>query len=202
MKILICLLLIIIYSFVETDLKSKGISLGAIPTIILYSVFVGLPLDVFCEIYDIRKFNKKFPGNLFENLDKLIISYKNDFLKENSFNISDLALEIFDNTRKEISSFNRRKIEKVMIKIIREDSSPSNFVLKQLEINSVAKLRTGSLSEFKEQYGTTYAAAKIYEYVQNVMLKDGKITPIQHQNKIIDIESIIKNTPASKLKDI
>ena len=189
MKFLIWFGFCFIMGLIQTLLRYSGIILGALPTIVLYTI-LWIPAERLSKAWDIKRYKKKYPDNIIVDMINLIESYKNDFLIKKNFDIQDEGVEFFDIIKDKISALSIKEINKTMIQIVQDDSSPKAYVLGMLEEESVERVIKGNVEEITKQNGRTYTISKIYEYVYDIKLKNGMLTPVQYENGIKRIGQI------------
>ena len=192
MKILIWLVFCVVVSLFQGLLRDSGILLGALPTIALYLIFY-IPADILCDAWDVKKYEKKFPGNVVEHMCSIVDAHKRDFLLRKNFNIQDDGIGFFEIVKDKITLMKENELKKIMICIVKNESSPSFYVLELLENELIEKMKFGDIKEIMNQSGETYTITKIYEYINDIQLENGALTPIQYKNKLKNIEYYVNS---------
>lgn len=189
MKAIIWLVYFVVLSVIEVLLKEQGIVLGAIPTGILWAA-LALPTALLSNNVDIKKYKKKFPNGIVNDMLTYIDFCNSDFLIKKNLDINDDNIEFFNLVKIQISTLTPKKTNQIMAEIIESDSSPSAYVLNIMEKQALEEIKKGDVREIINQKGGTYILFKIYEYTNDIQLENGTLTPIQYKNKLEYIEQI------------
>lgn len=189
MKFLIWLGFGLAWGLIQTILKECGILLGALPTVVLLTV-LWIPADCLSKAWDIKRYKKKFRLYIVDDMIRIIDLCKKGFLIKKKFNIQDDGVDFFDTIKAKIKNMSAKEINNIMVQIMKFDSSPVTYTLGLLDSESIERVIKGDVSEIIKQNGNTYTISKIYEYVNDIQLEKGMITPVQHINKITRIDRI------------
>ena len=176
-------------ALVQALLHMCDISLGAIPTMVLYFI-LWIPANSLSKAWNIKRYMKKFPNNFVADINNTIDFYKKEFLIKKNFHIQDAGIGFFDVIKSKVANMSDTEIEKTMIEIVKSYSSPTKYLLDLLETESLKEVHKGDVAEIINHTGSTYTVSKIYEYVMDVKLEKEILTPIQHKNRIAHIEYI------------
>lgn len=178
----------------------NGTSLSILPYLLWTAVFVKIGFRTLLYqglvngFENLKEFNKE--------IDSLIVTYKNEFLAIERFDNQDDGVSFFDDVRDEIFSFSSRKTKKTFEYIFIKNFSTEDYLLEYLDKRVLGLIEEGNIDDIIKQKGTTYVLSEIYEFINDYLLKSGRLVQIQHQNKLSYIDYLCEEYTKNRYRKI
>lgn len=190
LKILIWGLCILLCAVVQALISISGYTIGFFCSIILFFCLCFIPSEFLCSVYDKYKFRKEHSANVLMDIIGYVDIWKDDFLIDysNCYDEDDEGVEIFEESKRIISSLNEKNLEKKMIKSKME---PNEFALNCIQNLAMQAVMNGDLKEIIKQSGRTQTATNIYKHINNKKLSLNYINQEQYNDNLQLIETII-----------